>query len=114
MIYLFTREGGTIYKKPLKRLSKRRGRIRSKTELQLQNLEPGLRCNCFPILRLRSCFEEHTRFLEEKVEQLRNENAHLKKLLSLEAAAAERLPEEREVMQGKKAKQCLESEELHT
>ncbi|TYI26036.1 hypothetical protein ES332_A05G088100v1 [Gossypium tomentosum] len=72
------------------------------------------RCNCFPILRLRSCFEEHTRFLEEKVEQLRNENAHLKKLLSLEAAAAERLPEEREVMQGKKAKQCLESEELHT
>ncbi|KAB2080723.1 hypothetical protein ES319_A05G085200v1 [Gossypium barbadense] len=57
---------------------------------------------------------QHTRFLEEKVEQLRNENAHLKKLLSLEAAAAERLPEEREVMQGKKAKQCLESEELHT
>ncbi|KAL1182350.1 hypothetical protein V6Z11_A02G111100 [Gossypium hirsutum] len=41
MIYLFTREGGTKYKKPLKRLSKRRGRIRSKTEFQLQNLEPG-------------------------------------------------------------------------
>ncbi|PPR97452.1 hypothetical protein GOBAR_AA23199 [Gossypium barbadense] len=36
---------------------------------------------------------EHTRFLEEKVEQLRNENAHLKKLLSLEAASTERLPE---------------------
>ncbi|KAB2090538.1 hypothetical protein ES319_A03G129800v1 [Gossypium barbadense] len=57
MIYLFTREGGTKYKKPLKRLSKRRGRMRSKIEFQLQNLEPGLRCNCFPILRLRSCFE---------------------------------------------------------
>ncbi|TYH25136.1 hypothetical protein ES288_A03G145100v1 [Gossypium darwinii] len=62
----------------------------------------------------RARSQEHTRFLEEKVEQLRNENALLKKLLSLEAAAAERLPEEREVMQGKKAKQCLEPEEQHT
>ncbi|KAK8339696.1 hypothetical protein V6Z12_A08G052000 [Gossypium hirsutum] len=41
----------------------------------------------------RARSQEHTRFLEEKVEQLRNENALLKKLLSLEAAAAERLPE---------------------
>ncbi|KAK8478829.1 hypothetical protein V6N13_145192 [Hibiscus sabdariffa] len=31
----------------------------------------------------RAKAQEHTRFLEEKVEQLRNENAHLKKLLSL-------------------------------
>ncbi|XP_016732804.1 ABSCISIC ACID-INSENSITIVE 5-like protein 3 [Gossypium hirsutum] len=100
MIYLFTREGGTIYKKPLNRLSRRRGRIRSKNR------------NSAAKSRARS--QERTRFLEEKVEQLRNENAHLKKLLSLEAAAAERLPEEREVMQGKKAKQCLESEELQT
>ncbi|KAK5834960.1 hypothetical protein PVK06_010640 [Gossypium arboreum] len=52
----------------------------------------------------RARSQEHTRFLEEKVEQLRNENALLKKLLSLE----------REVMQGKKAKQCLEPEEQHT
>ncbi|KAK5845270.1 hypothetical protein PVK06_001438 [Gossypium arboreum] len=41
----------------------------------------------------RARSQEHTRFLEEKVEQLRNENALLKKLLSLEAAAAERLLE---------------------
>ncbi|KAK8339698.1 hypothetical protein V6Z11_A08G052100 [Gossypium hirsutum] len=44
----------------------------------------------------RARSQEHTRFLEEKVEQLRNENALLKKLLSLEAAAAERLPEKRQ------------------
>ncbi|KAG4213674.1 hypothetical protein ERO13_A01G071033v2 [Gossypium hirsutum] len=31
----------------------------------------------------RARSQEHTRFLEEKVEQLRNENALLKKLLSL-------------------------------
>ncbi|KAK5803606.1 hypothetical protein PVK06_031254 [Gossypium arboreum] len=52
----------------------------------------------------RARSQEHTRFLEEKVEQLRNENALLKKLLSLKVAAAERLPEEREVMQREKGK----------
>ncbi|KAK8295848.1 hypothetical protein V6Z11_D05G085600 [Gossypium hirsutum] len=61
----------------------------------------------------RAKSKEHTRFLEEKVEQLRNENAHLKKLLSLEAASTERLPEERGDL-WEKAKRCLELKELQT
>ncbi|TYH16039.1 hypothetical protein ES288_A05G087000v1 [Gossypium darwinii] len=61
----------------------------------------------------RAKSKEHTRFLEEKVEQLRNENAHLKKLLSLEAASTERLPGKRRDL-WEKAKQCLELKELQT
>ncbi|GMI81676.1 hypothetical protein HRI_001836900 [Hibiscus trionum] len=47
----------------------------------------------------RAKSQEHTRFLEEKVEQLRNENTYLKKLLSLEDAV---LPKERKGFEQKR------------
>ncbi|XVE79259.1 hypothetical protein DITRI_Ditri14bG0043400 [Diplodiscus trichospermus] len=73
----------------------KRGRntIQEATEEAEQKKKMNKIKNRISAAKSRAKTQEHTKFLEEKVQQLRNENAHLKKLLSLEDAAKERIPE---------------------
>ncbi|XVF05176.1 hypothetical protein REPUB_Repub05bG0149100 [Reevesia pubescens] len=64
--------------------ARKRGReiIQEATEEAEQRKKMNMIKNRISAAKSRAKKQEHTRFLEEKVEQLRNENAHLKKLLS--------------------------------
>ncbi|XWS28571.1 hypothetical protein CRYUN_Cryun25bG0081600 [Craigia yunnanensis] len=64
-------------------------KIQEATEEAEQRKKMNKIKNRISAAKSRAKMQDHTKCLEEKVEQLRNENAHLKKLLSLEGKEIE-------------------------